>query len=188
MDAQPTEVTALLHRIADGDEEGMQRLIPLVYGELRQLAARQLRNERPDHTLSPTSLVHEAFLRLAGPAPMSWESRSHFFRVAAQAMRRILVDHARRRTAQKRGRQHQVTLDAALEESLPATSQDIIDVDEALERLARLDVRQARVVELRYFVGLSIEETAEVLGASAATVKRDWMVARAWLQRELSPE
>lgn len=185
---QPSEVTSLLHRIADGDEEGMQRLIPLVYGELRQLAARQLRNERPDHTLSPTSLVHEAFLRLTGNSPVTWESRSHFFGVAAQAMRRILVDHARRRTAQKRGRQNQVTLDAALEESLPTSSQDILGVDEALERLALLDARQARVVELRYFVGLSIEETADVIGASPATVKRDWMVARAWLQRELSAD
>jgi len=187
VDAPPTEVTALLHRIADGDEEGMQRLIPLVYGELRQLAARQLRGERPDHTLSPTSLVHEAFLRLTGHAPVSWDSRSHFFRVAAQSMRRILVDHARRRTAQKRGRQNQITLDTGLEESLPSSSSDILGVDEALERLALLDARQARVVELRYFVGLSIEETAEVIGASVATVKRDWMVARAWLQRELSP-
>ena len=187
VDGQPSEVTALLHRIADGDEEGIQSLIPLVYAELRQLAARQLRNERPDHTLSPTSLVHEAFLRLTGHASVTWEGRSHFFRVAAQAMRRILVDHARRRTAQKRGRQHQITLDTALEASLPSTSQDIIGVDEALERLALLDARQARVVELRYFVGLSIEETADVIGASVATVKRDWMVARAWLQRELAP-
>jgi len=186
VDAQPSEVTALLHRIVDGDEEGMQRLIPLVYGELRQLAARQLRDERPDHTLSPTSLVHEAFLKLTGHAPVSWESRSHFFRVAAQAMRRILVDHARRRTAQKRGRQNQVTLDAEVEESLATSSQDILGVDEALERLALLDARQAQVVELRYFVGLSIEETADVIGTSVATVKRDWMVARAWLQRELS--
>lgn len=165
----------------------MQQLVPLVYGELRQLAARQLRNERPDHTLSPTSLVHEAFLRLTGSAPISWESRSHFFRVAAQAMRRILVDHARRRSAQKRGRQHQVTLDSALEESLSQSTEDVIGVDEALSRLALLDERQARVVELRYFGGFSIEETAEVLGTSPATVKRDWMVARAWLQRELSP-
>ena len=165
----------------------MQRLIPLVYGELRQLAARQLRDERPDHTLSPTSLVHEAFLKLTGNTPVSWESRSHFFGVAAQAMRRILVDHARRRTAQKRGRQHQITLDTAAQDALPTSSDDILGVDEALERLALLDARQARVVELRYFVGLSIEETAEVIGTSIATVKRDWMVARAWLQRELSP-
>ena len=188
MDAQPSEVTALLRRIVDGDEEGIQRLIPLVYGELRQLAARQLRDERPDHTLSPTSLVHEAFLKLTGHAPVNFEGRSHFFRVAAQAMRRILVDHARRRTAQKRGRQHQVTLDAEVEASLATSSQDILGVDEALERLALLDARQAQVVELRYFVGLSIEETADVIGTSVATVKRDWMVARAWLQRELSPD
>ena len=187
MPSQPSEVTEILHRMADGDAGGLDRLMPLVYAELRQLAARQLRNERPDHTLSPTSLVHEAFLRLTGHAPVSFEGRSHFFRVAAQSMRRILVDHARRRTAQKRGRQHLITLDAAMEQSLATSSQDILGVDEALERLAMLDARQARVVELRYFVGLSIEETAAVIGASIATVKRDWMVARAWLQRELSP-
>ncbi len=187
MPPPPSEVTEILHRMAGGDAEGLDRLMPLVYSELRQLAARQLRNERPDHTLSPTSLVHEAFLRLTGHGPVSFEGRSHFFRVAAQSMRRILVDHARRRTAQKRGRQHLVTLDAALEQSLATSSQDILGVDEALERLAMLDARQARVVELRYFVGLSIEETAAVIGASVATVKRDWMVARAWLQRELSP-
>lgn len=188
MTAPPTEVTALLHRIGAGDEEGMQRLMPLVYGELRQLAARQLRDERPDHTLSPTSLVHEAYLRLTGGAPTAWEGRSHFFCVAAKMMRRILVDHARRRTTQKRNRQHQVTLDEGFEVGQPTSIEEILDVDEALERLAALDERQARVVELRYFVGLSIEETAEILGTSMATVKRDWMVARAWLQRELSPQ
>jgi RNA polymerase sigma factor (TIGR02999 family) len=188
MPAEPTEVTALLSRIAAGDPEGMDRLIPLVYGELRQLAAGQLRNERPDHTLSPTSLVHEAFLRLTGNAPTAWEGRSHFFGVAAQAMRRILVDHARRRTALKRGRQHQATLDEAVEAGAVASSEEVLGVDEALERLAALDPRQARVVELRYFVGLSIEETADVLGISPATVKRDWMVARAWLQRDLSSD
>ncbi len=188
MTAPPSEVTALLTRIAAGDAEGMERLMPLVYGELRQLAARQLRDERPDHTLSPTSLVHEAYLRLTGNASTAWEGRAHFFGVAAQAMRRILVDHARRRTARKRSRQHQVTLDDDLEAGVATSSEEILGVDEALERLAILDPRQARVVELRYFVGLSIEETAGVIGTSPATVKRDWMVARAWLQRELSPD
>lgn len=187
MPSQPSEVTEILHRIADGETDGLDRLMPLVYAELRQLAASQLRRERPDHTLSPTSLVHEAFLRLTGHSPVSWVGRSHFFRVAAQAMRRILVDHARRRVSQKRSRQHQVTLDEEISASHAPSSEEVLGVDEALERLAMLDARQARVVELRYFVGLSIEETAEVLGVSIATVKRDWMVARAWLQRELSP-
>ena len=186
MSSQPSEVTEILQRMADGDATGLDRLMPLVYAELRQLAASQLRRERPDHTLSPTSLVHEAFLRLTGHAPVNWEGRSHFFRVAAQAMRRILVDHARRRVSQKRSRQHQVTLDEDIGASQLPSSDDVLGVDEALERLAMLDDRQARVVELRYFVGLSIDETAEVLGVSIATVKRDWMVARAWLQRELT--
>lgn len=183
---EPSEVTSILRRMAGGDTGGMGELFPLVYGDLRQLAASKLRNERPDHTLSPTSLVHEAFLRLTGQASVSWEGRSHFFGVAALAMRRILVDHARRRSAHKRSHQHQVTLDDELRVPHAPESDEVLAVDEALDRLAALDERQARVVELRYFVGLSIEETADVLGVSIATVKRDWMVARAWLQRELT--
>lgn len=183
-----SDVTSLLLRLVDGDPEAMDRLMPLVYDELRRLAAGQLRREREEHTLTPTSLVHEAFLRLTGGATVDWQGRSHFFGVAAQAMRRILVDHARRRTTQKRNRQHQVTLDPSFEPAGSAPSEEILAVDEALARLAELDPRQAQVVELRYFVGLSIEETAEVLGTSPATVKRDWTVARAWLQRELTAE
>ncbi len=189
MTAPPSEVTALLARIAAGDAEGMQRLMPLVYGELRQLAARQLRDERPDHTLSPTSLVHEAYLRLTGNATTAWEGRNHFFGVAAQAMRRILVDHARRRTAQKRSRQQQVTLDETFESAArPRRARRSSASTRHSNAWPSSTPRQARVVELRYFVGLSIEETAEILGTSPATVKRDWMVARAWLQRELSPD
>lgn len=160
--------------------------MPLVYDELRGLAAGYLRRERRDHTLGATDLVNEAFLRLVNQHTVSWAGRSHFFGIAAQAMRRVLVDHARRRTAAKRSRQHQVTLDTAVELSGDTSSDEIVAVDEALGRLAAVDERQARLVELRYFAGLSIVEAAEVLGVSAATVKRDWALARAWLQRELS--
>lgn len=187
MDTAPSEVTALLLRIADGDAAGMERLLPLVYDELHRLAAGQLRRERPDHTLSPTALVHEAYLRLTGGAPVDWRGRGHFFGVAAQAMRRILVDHARRRSRQKRSGQLAVTLEPELDHVADASSEEVLAVDEALERLAELDARQARVVELRYFVGLSIEETAAALDISPATVKRDWTIARAWLHRELGP-
>lgn len=166
----------------------MERLLPVVYEELKVLAASYLRRERVDHTLSPTGLVHEAYLKLVDQRSVGWEGRSHFFGIAAQAMRRILVDHARRRIAKKRGRQLQVTLDTAAEPAGAPPDEEVAAVDEALARLAALDPRQARLVELRYFAGLSIEEAAEVLGVSPATVKRDWVLARAWLQRELRPE
>lgn len=162
--------------------------MPLVYDELKVLAASQLRRERGEHTLGATALVHEAFFRLVDQRTVSWQSRAHFFGVAAQAMRRILVDHARRRTAAKRGRQHQVTLESDAAEASDATSEEVVAVDEALERLAAVDPRQAQLVELRYFGGFSIEEAAELLGISPATAKRDWAFARAWLQRELSTE
>lgn len=166
--------------------------MPLVYDELRALAASQLRRERGEHTLGATALVHEAFFRLVDQRSVSWQGRAHFFGVAAQAMRRILVDHARRRTAGKRSRQHQVTLDTAAGMSLreaggDVSSEELLAVDEALERLAALDARHARLVELRYFAGFTIEESAELLGISTATAKRDWTLARAWLQRELGP-
>lgn len=183
----PSEVTALLLRLADGDAAALESLLPLVYDELRRLAASRLRRERPDHTLTPTSLVHEAYLRLTGGQPVDWQGRAHFFGVAARVMRRILVEHARHRTRQKRSRQNEVSLDPELQPIEEAPSEEILAVDEALERLATLDARQARIVELRYFVGLSIEETADAVGISPATVKRDWSIARAWLQRELAP-
>ena len=160
--------------------------MPLVYDELRALAASQLRRERDEHTLGPTALVHEAFFRLVDQRTVSWQGRSHFFGVAAQAMRRILVDHARRRTAGKRGRQHQVTFDSGLGGAGEERSDEVLAVDEALERLAAVDERQAQLIVLRYFAGFSIEETAELLGISPATAKRDWAFARAWLQKELS--
>ncbi|MHB1327757.1 MAG: sigma-70 family RNA polymerase sigma factor [Gemmatimonadales bacterium] len=185
MDSSQSEVTQLLVLVSDGNSEALDRLLPLVYDELKMLAASHLRRERGDHTLSPTALVHEVFLRLVGQHSVNWAGRAHFFGIAAQAMRRILVDHARRRTAYKRGRQHQVTLDTNAELPDELSSDEVMAVDEALAQLAELDPRQAKLVELRYFAGFSIEETAAVLGISTATVKRDWALARAWLQRQL---
>ncbi len=186
MDRSPSDITRLLLDVSSGDPGALDRLLPLVYAELKAMAGAQLRRERPDHTLTPTGLVHEAFLRLVDQRSATWESRGHFLGVAAQAMRRILVDHARRRMAKKRGRQHQVTLDTDAEIATTTSSEEVVGVDEALERLATVDTRQARLIELRYFAGLSIEETADVMGISPATVKRDWALARAWLHHELS--
>ncbi len=184
----PSDVTRLLLQLSSGESDAYGHLMPLVYEELRRLAASQLRRERDEHTLGPTALVHEAFLRLVDLHSISWQGRSHFFGVAAQAMRRILVDHARRRSASKRGGEPPLTLDDESAAAAEAPSEEVLAVDAALETLARLDPRQAKVVELRYFVGFSVEETAEVLGVSPITVKRDWALARAWLQRELTPE
>lgn len=164
----------------------MDQLFPVVYGRLKVMARKHLRAERGDHTLSPTALVHEAFLRLVDQDGVSWESQSHFYGIATLAMRRILVDHARRRTAGKRSRQLQVTLDDASPVASADPSAEILAVDEALEALAAHDPRAAKLVTLRYFGGLTIEEAARVLGISPATAKRDWSLARAWLQRALS--
>ena len=180
------DVTVLLDALAGGDPEAMERLMPVVYAELKGLAASQLRRERGEHTLGATALVHEAFLRLVDQKDANWTGRAHFFAIAAQAMRRILVDHARRRSAHKRSRQHQVTLDAAAPIASDEASDEILAVHEALERLAAFDARQARLVELRYFAGFTIPECAEILDVSVATANRDWAMARAWLQRELS--
>ncbi|MBV6520581.1 MAG: hypothetical protein MNPFHGCM_00698 [Gemmatimonadaceae bacterium] len=177
------DVTSLLLDLQHGRPEAMDDLIPLVYSQLRTLAASYLRNEQRQHTLQPTALVHEAFLRLVDQRTATWQNRAHFLGVAAQVMRRILVDHARRRTAGKRGGGKIVTLD---EELTPQAERlDLVRVDEALDELKAVDERQARVVELRYFGGLSIEETAQVLDVSPATVKRDWVLAKAWLFRAL---
>ena len=174
-----------LKGVARGDEAALDRLLPVVYREMRRLAASYLRAERPGHTLQPTALAHEAYLRLVG-REQHWESRTQFMRVAARAMRGILVDHARRRKARKRGGgQTPIPLDTSIIMGSP-TPVAIDDLDEALADLARLSERQARVVELRYFGGLTIEETGEALGISPVTVKRDWALARAWLYRELS--
>lgn len=162
----------------------VDELVPLVYQELRRLASSYLRGERADHTLQTTALVHEAYLKLADQRQTTWANRGHFFGIAAQAMRRILVDHARSRGRAKRNAGTPITLQ---EELAGATgpSDEVLDVDEALERLAQLDERQARIVELRYFAGLTIEDTAMALHLSPATVKREWTSARAWLQQEL---
>ena len=186
VESSPSDVTRLLADLSGGQTGALERLLPLVYDELKQLAASQLRRERDEHTLGPTALVHEAFFRLVDQRSVSWQGRAHFFGVAAQAMRRILVDHARRRSAAKRGRQHQVTLDSEAAGADDAPAEEVLAVDEALERLAAVDPRQAKLVELRYFAGFSIEEAAELLEISPATAKRDWAFARAWLQRELT--
>jgi RNA polymerase sigma factor (TIGR02999 family) len=181
--SRPSDVTRLLLDLSNGRREATDELLPLVYAQLRDLAARLLRNERPDHTLQPTALVHEAYLRLVDQRVGTWENRAHFLGVAAQAMRRILIDHARRRRAGKRAGAR-VTLE---DDASPGTgpSVDLLEIDAALQRLAELDPRQARVVELRFFGGLNVEETAAVLGVGSATVKRDWAIARAWLHRAL---
>jgi RNA polymerase sigma factor (TIGR02999 family) len=177
------DITESLARLSRGDPGAFERLLPVVYNEMRRIAAGYLKNERAGHTLQPTALAHEAFLRLVVQKNVTWQNRAHFLGVAAQAMRRILVDHARKKRAQRRGGGQ--TIVALSEEQAPASEVAFDDLDRALEDLARLSERQARVVELRYFGGLTIEETAEVLGVSPMTVKRDWTMARAWLFREL---
>jgi RNA polymerase sigma factor (TIGR02999 family) len=195
MEEREREVTALLRDWSGGDRAALERLMPLVYQELRRLAASYLRVERPDHTLQPTALVHEAYLRLVDQRGVSWQNRAHFFGIAAQMMRRILVDHARRRQAAKR--------DATVLrlQASPGSEEDrggeayeelvrdpeLLALDQALCGLESLDARQARIVELRFFGGLTVEETAEVAGVSPATVKREWRTARAWLAREIRP-
>ncbi len=179
-------ITATLDGVVRGDADAMERLIPVIYQELRRLAAGYLRGERPGHTLQPTALAHEAFLRLVGNPDAEWQGRRHFLGVAARTMRSILVDHARRRRAQKRGGGlAAVPLDTGL---IVAGNRPVEfdDLDRALDDLARLSERQARVVELRYFGGLTVEEVADLLGVSPVTVKRDWTTARAWLYRELT--
>lgn len=179
------DVTQILQEVSGGDRDAPARLMPLVYDELRRLADHYLRQERPDHTLQPTALVHEAYLKLIDQTRVDWQNRAHFFGVAAQLMRRILVDHARRHRASKRGGfQQKLTLDEAVDYSQPRDV-DLIALDDALNALAKLDERQSRIVELRFFGGLTIEETAEALGISPATVKVDWSMAKAWLRREI---
>ena len=189
MSQTSTNVTQLLREWNRGSSEALEKLIPIIYEELRARAARYLRRERPGHTLQTTALVHEAYLRLAGAQDLPWQNRTHFFAIAATLMRRILVEHARKKAASKRGGADvRLTLDESLAMTDRAQGVDVIAVDEALDRLAAVDAQQARVVELRFFSGLSVEETAEALGVSPRTVKRDWAVAKAWLHRELSGE
>jgi RNA polymerase sigma factor (TIGR02999 family) len=179
-------VTSLLVRWRGGDAQALESLIPLVYNELRSLAHNYLRQERPGHTLQSTALVHEAYVRLVGRNPPSLHNRSHFFGIAARLMREILVDHARAQRASKRGGgADMLTMEEAGDLSQPVAV-DVLRLDDALTELGRLDERQSRIVELRFFTGLSIEETADVLDISPATISREWASARAWLHRELS--
>ena len=189
-----SDVTGLLLRWSEGDAGALDRLLPVIYGELRRIASKQLRAERPEHSLAPTALVHELYLRLVDQRRATWQNRAQFFGLSAQLMRRILVDHARTQQAAKRGGSAtRVSLDDLVEGSptepvVPGPAADVLAIDEALERLARLDGDQARIVELRFFSGLTVEETAHVLKRSPRTVKRDWRLARAWLYRELRGE
>jgi RNA polymerase sigma-70 factor, ECF subfamily len=166
----------------------MEDLLPLVYGELKRIAARQLRRERSDHTLSATALVHEAWVELSNLDRIKWQNRNHYLALASQAMRRVLIDHAVAKRAQKRGGGKGVeTLDESALVLADGRAEELLDLDRALQRLAEVDPRQVRIVECRFFGGMSIEETAGVLEVSPATVKREWALARAWLNRELSP-
>ncbi len=187
-----SDLTLLLRRLSGGDDGAYDALLPVVYDELQRIAHRQLRGEREDHTLSTTDLVHEAFERLVGLDAVAWQDRAHFFGVAAGAMRRVLVDWARARAAAKRGggvravsldREAAVGIEVASTETTP---DELLVLDDALSRLATLSSRQARVVECRYFAGLSVEETAEALSISETTVKADWRLARAWLHDALA--
>jgi RNA polymerase sigma-70 factor, ECF subfamily len=178
----------LLDDVRRGDRAAMEKLVPLVYDQLHDIASRQMRQERENHTLQPTALVHEAFLRLTGGEPISFDDRAHFLRTASQTMRRVLVDHARARQAAKRGGALRVTLDEQLVAVAPAQDLDLLALDDALVRLGAAEPRCAQVVELRFFAGLEVTEAARVLGVSPATVKRDWQFAKAWLERELRHE
>lgn len=182
---QAPDVTRLLADWASGNAEALDRLMPFVYQELRRIADRALGHERQGHTLQATALVHEAYLRLVGQHSPHFQNRAHFFAIASQMVRRILVDHARRRASIKRGA-GEVTVLLDPDVAADAPSVDALALDEVLTRLTDLDPQQARIVELRFFGGLTVEETAEVLGISPRTVKRDWSMARAWLRREMS--
>jgi RNA polymerase sigma factor (TIGR02999 family) len=182
----PNQITQLLQRWRDGNREALDALLPLVYEELRRLAHRHLRNERTEHTLQSSALVHEAYLRLLGQDFPHWEGRTHFFAIAAQLMRQILVDYARRHRASKRG-SGVCMLTLGDVDALPQRKDvDVVALNDALNSLAEIDPRQSHIVELRFFAGLSLEETSEVMGIGTATVQRDWTAARAWLHREIS--
>jgi RNA polymerase sigma factor (TIGR02999 family) len=183
--SESQDVTVLLSSLTKGDPEAASKLMPLIYDELRRLAASYMRREREDHTLQATALVHEAYLKLVDQRGVNWQNRAHFFGVAAQLMRRILVDHARTHLRQKRGGDHQkVSLDEAIVFA-ETQADELVAVDDSLNQLAKIDPRQARVVELRFFAGLNVDEAADVLGVSPKTIKREWSVAKAWLYADL---
>ena len=180
-----SDVTRILQSIETGDPKAAGELLPLVYEELRKLAAARMANESPNQTLQPTALVHEAWLRLTGNETVKWDGRAHFFGAAAEAMRRILIDNARRKHAQRHGGGQQRLDIAELEIAAPGKEQELLEMDEALERLEALDKQKAELVKLRYFVGLTLEESAQILGISTPTAKRWWAYARAWLYRQI---
>src|SRR4028118_290462 len=185
--SEHTDITQLLIEWNGGDESALEQLMPLVYGELHQIARRHLRRESPERTLQTTALVHEAYLRLIDQTRANWQNRAQFFGVAANMMRRILIDHARKRVRDKRGGGAiKLSLDDGSVDVSDERASELVALDEALEKLAAQDADKARLVELRYFGGLSIEETAEVLGVSIATVNRQWRLAKAWLYKEIS--
>jgi RNA polymerase sigma-70 factor, ECF subfamily len=186
-DEPPTPVTALLKAWSDGDQTALEALLPLVEQELRRLARHYMRGERPGHTLQPTALVNEAYLRLVDIAHVRWQNRAHFLAVAARTMRRILVDMARAKGYQKRGGRVPVVSLDEVDVAAAGPDADVVALHDALEALAGVDARKAHVVELRYFGGLTVEETAEVVGVAPETVMRDWKFAKVWLLRELSP-
>jgi RNA polymerase sigma-70 factor (ECF subfamily) len=182
---QTQDVTQVLRELSEGDQDAPARLMPLVYNELRKLSQGYLQGERPDHTLQATALVHEAYIRLVDWENVTWQNRAHFFAVAAQVMRRILVDYARERNAKKRGGgMTKLSLDEAVSFA-QEREVDLVALDDALKSLAELDAAQSKIVELRFFGGLTIEETAEALNTSPATVKREWMLAKAWLHKTI---
>jgi len=186
MASDSDNVTRLLIEWGDGNQQALEALVPLIYKELRNLAHNFLYRERPGHTLQTTALVHEAYLKLIDQDDARWQNRAHFFAIAAQAMRRILIDSARKHAAAKRGGpQAELSLDEVADIALEPDI-NLLKLDEALNELAKIDPRQSRIVELRYFGGLTIEETAEVISVSPATVKREWMMARAWLHQEIT--
>ena len=186
-ESSPENVTQLLRQWSEGSRDALDDLLPLVYDELHKQARRYLRRERQDHTLQTTALIHEAYIKLIGQSDVRWESPNHFFAIAAKMMRRILVDHARTKLRDKRGGDDvKLPFDEAMFVVVDEKDVDLIALDEALDRLEAIDAQQARVVELRYFSGLSLEETAEAIGVSRATTARDWAMAKAWLHRELT--
>lgn len=188
MESSTAEVTVLLNKLASGDQEAAAQLVPLVYDELHRLAVRRLRHERPDHTLQATALVHEAYLKLADQRNAKWQNRAQFFAIASQVMRRILVDYARTQQRIRRGgKQQKLALDEVVLVAPDRTS-EVLAVNESLSRLEKLDPRQGRIVELRYFGGLTIEEIADVLGVASKTVARELKVAKAWLYGQLNQE
>jgi RNA polymerase sigma factor (TIGR02999 family) len=182
------DVTHILDRVRDGDPKAADELLPLIYGELRKLAAAKMAKENPGQTLQPTALVHEAWLRLTGDQNQNWNGRAHFFGAAAEAMRRILIDSARRKQAQRHGGKLERIAVDHIELSIPEQSEDWIELDEALTKLESLDPQKAQFVKLRYFVGLSLEEAATTLGVSVPTASRWWSYARAWLAKEIESQ